>query len=273
MLGHVTSSYRSAALGRTFALALVARRPGADRPDPVRTRRGRAGAGDGHRQPSSTTRRAAAVMAETMTRVPPRRSPLASATSRFDGAAGRRCRCAELPLLDPARPAPRPERAGRAPPWPRCWASPCPSSACTAVTAGDVSVLWLGPDEWLVVAPADRSDLLASDSGRRWPGTVRWSTCPRSARRSRFAVPTPATCSRTAAPPTCTRGSLRRAPACRPCSALAGVVLVVRDDRPPTSGCWCGPPSPATSPTGSLDALHGVPRATASMALSVFDLF
>ena len=33
MLGHVTSSYRSAALGRTFALALVRERPRAHRRD------------------------------------------------------------------------------------------------------------------------------------------------------------------------------------------------------------------------------------------------
>ena len=36
--GHVTSSYRSAALGRTFALALVQGRPRADRRDAVRRR-------------------------------------------------------------------------------------------------------------------------------------------------------------------------------------------------------------------------------------------
>ena len=48
--GTSTSSYRSAALGRTFALALVRVGPRADRPDPVRTHRGRRRAGHGHRQ-------------------------------------------------------------------------------------------------------------------------------------------------------------------------------------------------------------------------------
>jgi sarcosine oxidase subunit gamma len=36
-----------------------------------------------------------------------------------------------------------------------------PVAACTVSTAGDVSILWLGPDEWLVIAPeARRSSLL-----------------------------------------------------------------------------------------------------------------
>ena len=84
---------------------------------------------------------------ETMSRSRPV-SPLASATSRFEALpAGVQVR--ELPLLvqldlrlDPNGPAgvAVAEVLGVA----------VPQRPCTAVTAGDVSVLWLGPDEWLV---------------------------------------------------------------------------------------------------------------------------
>ncbi|MFN0262727.1 sarcosine oxidase subunit gamma [Tepidamorphus sp. 3E244] len=37
-----------------------------------------------------------------------------------------------------------------------------PEDACSVSSAGDTSILWLGPDEWLVVAPdAEDSDLLS----------------------------------------------------------------------------------------------------------------
>lgn len=49
MLGHVTSSYHSAALGRPFALALVAAWAGQDRLDPARPCGRRPGARRGHR--------------------------------------------------------------------------------------------------------------------------------------------------------------------------------------------------------------------------------
>ena len=49
MLGHVTSSYRSAALGRTFALAMVEGGQRAARPDDPRAARRRHRAVDGHR--------------------------------------------------------------------------------------------------------------------------------------------------------------------------------------------------------------------------------
>lgn len=36
---------------------------------------------------------------------------------------------------------------------------PLPTRACTVAAGGEVEVLWLGPDEWLVVAPEGRHDL------------------------------------------------------------------------------------------------------------------
>ena len=35
-----------------------------------------------------------------------------------------------------------------------------PRQACRAVTEGSRAVLWLGPDEWLLIAPDDRPDVL-----------------------------------------------------------------------------------------------------------------
>jgi sarcosine oxidase subunit gamma len=34
-----------------------------------------------------------------------------------------------------------------------------PASPCASSVVGDLAVLWLGPDEWLVVAPTHRTDL------------------------------------------------------------------------------------------------------------------
>lgn len=36
-----------------------------------------------------------------------------------------------------------------------------PSAACRAVAAGDRAALWLGPDEWLLIAPEDSTDSAA----------------------------------------------------------------------------------------------------------------
>ena len=38
--------------------------------------------------------------------------------------------------------------------------APLPTEPNTTVTAGDLSVLWLGPDEWLVIGPAGSGPLL-----------------------------------------------------------------------------------------------------------------
>ena len=165
MLGHVTSSYRSAALGRTFALALVAsgrERIGetvlrADRRSPPRSS-----------TPCSTTRRERAVMAV--------------------------LRELELEAQVSVRGEPQP--ASR--------------SSRTRPPRSTADVLWLGPDEWLVLGgrrgglpgrPAAAVDVSANRVVLR-------------ARRRR----TRRTCSRRAARSTCTRRSSRPAAARRRCS-------------------------------------------------------
>ncbi|MFG3437767.1 sarcosine oxidase subunit gamma [Nonomuraea sp. NPDC047897] len=101
-----------------------------------------------------------------------RRSPAAAFAGRFAAASeGGPLRLAELPFrtqvnlrVDPAGPAARDlgDVLG----------APLPVEPCTAVTAGDVTVAWLGPDEWLVIAPpGHRHELLAKALGDR-PGSV-----------------------------------------------------------------------------------------------------
>ncbi|MEU8110347.1 sarcosine oxidase subunit gamma family protein [Nonomuraea muscovyensis] len=102
-----------------------------------------------------------------------RRSPAAAFAGRFAAASeGGALRLAELPFLthvdlrvDPASPAARDlgDVLG----------VPLPVEQCTAVTAGDVTVAWLGPDEWLVVAPAGhRHELLVKALGDRHGSVV-----------------------------------------------------------------------------------------------------
>ncbi|WP_433496334.1 sarcosine oxidase subunit gamma [Sphaerimonospora sp. CA-214678] len=87
-----------------------------------------------------------------------RRSPLAGFAARFAAAsAGGRLRLAELPFLtqidvrvDPGSRAA--ERIGRA------LGAPLPAEPGGAVRSGDLTVLWLGPDEWLVVGPDEGED-------------------------------------------------------------------------------------------------------------------
>ena len=86
-------------------------------------------------------------MAETTTR----RSPLGHRAADL-AAAPAAVRLRELPFLtqlnlrlDPGGPAA--EAVGET------LGAPLPTRSNTAVRSGDVTVLWLGPDEWLVVAP------------------------------------------------------------------------------------------------------------------------
>ena len=82
-----------------------------------------------------------------------RRSPAAAFAARFEAAsAGGGLRLAETPFLtqidlrvDPKSPAA--ERIGTA------IGVPLPLEPGTAVRGGDLTVLWLGPDEWLVLGP------------------------------------------------------------------------------------------------------------------------
>ncbi|KAA9381308.1 sarcosine oxidase subunit gamma [Microbispora cellulosiformans] len=82
-----------------------------------------------------------------------RRSPAAAYADRFAAAsAGGAIRLAEIPFLthlnvraDPASPAA--ERIGTA------LGVPLPVEPGVVIEGGGLSVLWLGPDEWLVVGP------------------------------------------------------------------------------------------------------------------------
>jgi sarcosine oxidase subunit gamma len=40
---------------------------------------------------------------------------------------------------------------------------PLPDKACTAMVAGDRAALWLGPDEWLLLAPSQQRDAIEED--------------------------------------------------------------------------------------------------------------
>ncbi|MBX6384043.1 MAG: sarcosine oxidase subunit gamma [Microbispora sp.] len=82
-----------------------------------------------------------------------RRSPAAAYAARFEAAsAGGGLRLAEIPFLtqvdlrvDPKSPAA--ERIGTA------IGVPLPVEPGTVASGGDLEVLWLGPDEWLVLGP------------------------------------------------------------------------------------------------------------------------
>ena len=101
-----------------------------------------------------------------------RRSPAAAFAGRFAAASeGGGLRLAELPFrthvnvrVDPASPAAEDLAA--------VLGVPLPVEPCTAVQtgsgAGDVTVAWLGPDEWLVVGPEGyRHELLGKALGDR----------------------------------------------------------------------------------------------------------
>ena len=179
MLGHVTSSYRSAALGRTFALALV--KGGRDRigervSAPLADRVVEAAIAD-------------AVLFDPENRAPRRRSPRHDATIERghprDGPAGAGDAAGRPRGRRPAgtdrRGADRGPADGR-------------RTRATAATDGEGHVLWLGPDEWLVVArkappaevaPPSRPPSATPPATRSSPP----STSPRTASASRSPVP------------------------------------------------------------------------------------
>ena len=91
---------------------------------------------------------------------PHRRSPLARLADPLAAAGDcpERIRVTEVTFLTqltlratPATPAT--ERAARA------LGTPLPTAPNTTSVSGDIEVLWMGPDEWVVVAPAGRDDL------------------------------------------------------------------------------------------------------------------
>lgn len=86
-----------------------------------------------------------------------RRSPLHEWTAAFETLPAA-VRLRELPFLtqlsvrvDPEGPAAAAAAA--------LLGAPLPTEPCTATRSGDVEVLWLGPDEWLVIAPQGSDDL------------------------------------------------------------------------------------------------------------------
>jgi sarcosine oxidase, subunit gamma len=87
-----------------------------------------------------------------------RRSPLAHLAGEGAGSEGAAVAIAERPFLtkvnlrgDPDDPDFRDAVEG-------ALGCALPREPNTTATAGDVTVLWLGPDEWLVVAPANQED-------------------------------------------------------------------------------------------------------------------
>ena len=247
MLGHVTSSYRSAALERTFALALV--KAGRSRiGETVHVpRRRRPGPGRGHR-----------TRAVRPGRSPPRwlrRWPAAPRcrtwTERLRQPARRRVQVAAEPFvamidvrLDPRGPA--------AATSPAHLGVDLPTAPSTCVDTDAVRVIWLGPDEWLVTSPVPdpgRNSRAGSGGGSRprcrrrrvrrsAPGVADRRARPRRAGQGLLHRPAPAACSGAGAAAQTMLGSRRR--------GAAGS----RRRRDQLSRSWSARRSPATWPTG-----------------------
>jgi sarcosine oxidase, subunit gamma len=106
-----------------------------------------------------------------------------------------------------------------------------PTRPCTAVVAGDRELLWLGPDEWLVLAPAGCADELAA-SLRTAIGAERGAVTDVSAQRTAVVLRGPGTrellakgCSIDLHPKVSPRGTCVQT-----LLAQTGVTLVVHDD-------------------------------------------
>lgn len=127
-------------------------------------------------------------MADTVARL----SPLSAAAGRLAAttrASGGALRLAELPFLtqidlrlDPGGPAA--EAAGLA------LGAPLPLEPCTAVRTGDLAVLWLGPDQWLVVGPPGAQEDLEARL-RKAAGEAHVSVTDVSAQRTTLLVSGP----------------------------------------------------------------------------------
>ncbi|MDX2705702.1 sarcosine oxidase subunit gamma family protein [Streptomyces sp. PA03-6a] len=127
-------------------------------------------------------------MADTVARL----SPLSAAAGRLAAttrASGGALRLAELPFLtqidlrlDPGGPAA--EAAGLA------LGAPLPLEPCTAVRTGDLAVLWLGPDQWLVVGPPGAQEDLEARL-RKAAGEAHVSVTEVSAQRTTLLVSGP----------------------------------------------------------------------------------
>lgn len=168
-----------------------------------------------------------------------RRSPLPAAAGRLAAAtraSGGALRLAELPFLaqidlrlDPKGPAA--EAAGLA------LGVPLPLEPCTVARSGDLAVLWLGPDQWLVVGPPGAQEDLEARL-RKAAGEAHASVTDVSAQRTTLLVSGPRArdllahgCSldlhpRVLAPGRCAQTSLAR----------TQVVLVAREEA--RAGFW-----------------------------------
>lgn len=152
----------------------------------------------------------------------PMRSPLNGWEATFTGV-----RLAEVPFLTQLglrldKPGPAVAKA---------LGGDLPVEPCTAVTIGDLRVLWLGPDEWLVLAGPGRQREL-EDQLRAAIGDEHGAVVDVSAQRTALSVTGPAArtllargCAidldpRVAPAGTCVQTLLAR----------AGVTIVVRDD-------------------------------------------
>lgn len=96
------------------------------------------------------------MTAETIT-TSARTSPLASWAEEFEGLP-RAVRLREVPFLTQLTVRVAPDSPG-AHAAAKVLGVPLPTDPCTSARAGEIEVLWLGPDEWLVVAPDGSTEL------------------------------------------------------------------------------------------------------------------
>ena len=106
-----------------------------------------------------------------------------------------------------------------------------PTTPSTYVSNDTLTVIWFGPEEWLITAGARSAAALEARCERPWASTAaRRSTSPRSAPRCGCAVRMPVTCWPRAARLTCTDGCSAKGTAAQTMLGLAGVVLIALDD-------------------------------------------
>ena len=154
----------------------------------------------------------------------PMRSPLDGWTAEFDGV-----RIAETPFLTQLDL--RLDQGG-GPAVAKALGGELPAEPCTAVTLGDLRVLWLGPDEWLVLADPGRQHEL-KDLLRAAIGDDHGAVVDVSAQRTALSVTGPA--ARTVLARGCAIDFDPRVAPAGTCVqtllARTGVTIVVGDDR------------------------------------------
>ena len=222
MLGHVTSSYRSPTLGRTFALAMVAGGRELIGTTLVAPLPGGAYRSRGHR--AGLLRRAERTPGRRWS-VTTARDPLAARVDDLariaqvtDGAVV----LEHVPFLAQVNLRLDPALAGRAP-------YPLPVDPNTAWEDGPRAALWLGPDEWVILGPphaGQRDRRRARGGARRAPSLDR--------RRQREP---------------CGRGDLRPAGQGDPVARGARSTCIPRCGRPACAPrrCWARPRWSCTS--------------------------